>query len=40
MNKTSKELLKAWMKYQGAGTPYGNTFKGFIEWLKDSLANE
>lgn len=31
----SKELLKLWMAYQNAGIPYGNSFEGFIEWLKD-----
>jgi hypothetical protein len=29
------ELLKLWMAYQNSGTPYGNTFIGFMEWLKD-----
>lgn len=31
-------ILKLWMDYQGSGTPYGNTFIGFMEWLKDRKA--
>lgn len=28
-----RQLIKLWFDYQGAGTPYGNTFNGLIEWL-------
>lgn len=36
-----KEFVKAWMDYQGSGTPYGDSFEGFMEWLKEYvLKNE
>lgn len=35
-----KELVKLWMDYQGAGTPYGNTFEGFMEWLKEKVVKD
>lgn len=35
-----KELIKLWMDYQGSGIPYGNSFEGFMEWLKERELSE
>jgi len=35
--KSLEQLVKAWQSYQDTGTPYGNTFEGFIEWLRDKM---
>lgn len=35
-----KAIVTLWMEYQNSGTEYGNSFNGFIEWLKDrELSN-
>lgn len=33
-----KKLIQLWFDYQGAGTPYGNSFNGFMEWLIEQEA--
>lgn len=40
MGKVQKEIVRLWFDYQGAGTPLGNSFEGFINWLIDKEANE
>lgn len=34
------EIVRVWLDYQGAGTPYGNSFEGLIEWLQEQIAYE
>lgn len=35
-----QELIKSWMSYQGDGTPYGESFEGFIEWAKEKYIKD
>lgn len=35
-----KELVRLYFEYEGNGTPYGNTFNGFMEWLIEKQAKE
>lgn len=37
-NLVRKELIKLWFDYHGSGTPYGNTFEGFMNWLVEREA--
>lgn len=32
-----RDLVRWWLDYQNAGTPYGNTFEGFMEWCKEQV---
>jgi len=38
--KLCKELIHLYMAYQNSGTEYGNTFEGFMEWLKEKELDE
>lgn len=38
--KLRKNLIYLWFDYENAGTPYGNSFSGFMQWLKEKESYE